>query len=192
LINITGIIAPPSAPTTLTATAVSQTQINLSWTDNANNETAYKVERSPNGTDSWVEIAGSLPANTSTFNNTGLTANTTYFYRVRASNAGGDSPYSNVASATTEGETATAISTEIDKAIVVYPNPSKGDFMVDASQLSTAVQGITLYNNLGVKISSQKMQSNVLELKFSHLPKGVYYLEVQTQMGKTLKKIVID
>ncbi|MFN3316012.1 MAG: fibronectin type III domain-containing protein, partial [Raineya sp.] len=110
-INITGIVAPPTAPTTLTATAVSQTQINLSWTDNANNETAYKVERSPNGTDSWVEIAGSLAANTNTFENTGLTANTTYFYRVRASNAGGDSPYSNVASATTLPNAPTAPTT---------------------------------------------------------------------------------
>jgi len=38
--------SPPAAPSGLSATAVAKTQINLSWTDNANNETGFKIERS--------------------------------------------------------------------------------------------------------------------------------------------------
>jgi hypothetical protein len=43
-----------------------------------------------------------MGANITYYTNTGLTANTSYSYRVRASNAGGDSAYSNIATATTK------------------------------------------------------------------------------------------
>ncbi|MFQ5812711.1 MAG: M4 family metallopeptidase [Anaerolineae bacterium] len=90
----------PTPPTNLTATAVSQAQIDLSWTDNSNNESGFKIEQSPNGTSNWTQVA-TVGANVTTYSNTGLTCNTTYYYRVRAYNAGGDSTYSNTANATT-------------------------------------------------------------------------------------------
>ena len=92
----------PAAPTNLTATAVSSSQINLAWTDNANNETGFKIERCQNaGCVNFVEIA-TVGADVTTFSDTGLAASTTYDYRVRATNAGGDSAYSNTAEATTQ------------------------------------------------------------------------------------------
>ena len=98
------IIAAPSAPSDLTATAATNAlQINLTWTDNSTNEDGFIVERSPNGTDTWTQI-GAPAANTTSFNDTSaaLTVGTTYFYRVRAvSNTFGMSDNSNVASATT-------------------------------------------------------------------------------------------
>ena len=89
----------PAAPTNLTATAASSSQINLSWTDNSNNETGFKVDRSKNGR-GFTEIA-TRGADVTTYASTGLAASTTYYYRVRAYNGGGNSGYSNVASATT-------------------------------------------------------------------------------------------
>ncbi len=92
---------PPADPSGLTATAVSSSQINLSWTDNSNNESGFKIERCQGaGCTNFGEIT-QVGAGVTTFNNTGLTASTTYVYRVRAFNAGGDSGYSNTASATT-------------------------------------------------------------------------------------------
>jgi len=90
---------PPAAPVNLTATVASSSQINLSWTAGSANHTGFKVERSLNGT-TYSQI-GTTAANVTTFNNTGLSAATLHYYRVRANNAQGDSPYSNVASATT-------------------------------------------------------------------------------------------
>ena len=89
----------PTAPSGLTANGVTSNQINLAWFDNAANESTYHVERSLNGS-TWSEIA-TLPANTVSFSSGGLAANTTYYFRVRASNSAGYSAYGNTAFATT-------------------------------------------------------------------------------------------
>jgi hypothetical protein len=87
-------------PTPLTALPLSQSQIRLSWPDPNTIETGYKIERSPNGTSGWTQIA-TVGANVVTYTNAGLTCGTPYFYRVRAYNAVGDSSYSNVANVVT-------------------------------------------------------------------------------------------
>ena len=90
----------PAAPSSLTATAASTSQINIRWTDNSSNEDNFKIEYSNNGGSSWTVLA-TLSANTTSYSSTGLTANTSYAYRVYASNTTGNSAYSNTASATT-------------------------------------------------------------------------------------------
>jgi titin len=91
--------APPVAPANLAATPVSKSQINLAWSDLANNETGFKIERSLDGT-TFTQV-GTVNANVTSYASTGLQANKKYFYRVRANNSYGDSPYSNIASART-------------------------------------------------------------------------------------------
>jgi C1A family cysteine protease/predicted secreted protein len=93
----------PNAPAALQAMPASQTQINLSWTDDSPNEDGFTIERSPNGSGAWTQIA-SVAANVTTYANTGLALRKTYYFRVRAFNAIGNSSYSNVAQATTFGE----------------------------------------------------------------------------------------
>jgi hypothetical protein len=90
----------PSAPSGLLATPVSSSQVSLSWTDNANNETGFKIERKTGAGGTYSQIA-TPGANATSYPDTGLAAGTTYYYRVRANNASGDSPYSNEANATT-------------------------------------------------------------------------------------------
>ncbi|MGH9363080.1 MAG: PA14 domain-containing protein, partial [Thermoanaerobaculia bacterium] len=91
--------SPPAAPSGLAAAAASKSQINLSWTDNSTNETSFKIERSRDNA-SFSQIA-QVGANTTAYSDTGLRRNALYYYRVRASNASGDSAYSNTASART-------------------------------------------------------------------------------------------
>ncbi len=93
---------PPTAPGTLVATAISGSQISLSWgaAQDDVGVTGYRVERCEGAACSdFVKVA--TPTGT-TFDDTGLTPNTTYGYVVRATDAAGNlGPYSNVASATT-------------------------------------------------------------------------------------------
>src|SRR5205823_3988524 len=94
---------PPTAPAGLTATTVSTTQINLAWTASTDNVgvTGYLVERCQgSGCTTFVQITS---VTTTTFSNTGLTAGTSYSYRVRATDgAGNRSAYSNTATAVTQ------------------------------------------------------------------------------------------
>jgi hypothetical protein len=93
-------LQPPVAPSTLTAAAVSSSQINLTWKDNAGNESSYYVERSVSG-GAWGRLV-TLAANATSYSDTGLQPQTSYSYRVQAYNAAGVSAYSNEATATTQ------------------------------------------------------------------------------------------
>jgi hypothetical protein len=95
----------PDTPTNLAATAISHDQIDLSWTDNSDDEEGFKVERwgvslPPYDLPLWKEIfiVGPDGAN---YSDTGLACNTNYRYRLRAYNESGDSGYTQVVSATT-------------------------------------------------------------------------------------------
>ncbi len=89
----------PAAPTGLTATASSSSQINLSWTGSSG-ATSYSVFSSTTNGGPYSQVASGV-ASTS-YSNTGLTAGTTYYYVVQACNSDGCSGDSNQASATTQ------------------------------------------------------------------------------------------
>jgi hypothetical protein len=92
---------PPAAPTNLKATAVSRSQINLSWIDNSNNENGFRIERCQGSKcTNFVQIAN-VSEDVSNHSDVGLRRSTIYRYRVRAYNANGNSAYSNVVSART-------------------------------------------------------------------------------------------
>ncbi len=112
---------PPAAPSALTATAVSSSAIDLTWIDNSGDETGFDIERSLDGT-TFAALA-STGADITSFTDTGLNPNTTYWYRVNAGNAGGTSAWSNTASATTSD---VGSSLEVDSVVVSTVNAGKG------------------------------------------------------------------
>ena len=87
----------PPAPTGLAATAISGTEIDLSWTDDANTGN-YNVYQSTVSGGPYTLIASGIV--TTSYADTGPTEGTTYYYVVTAVNGYGESPYSNEASAT--------------------------------------------------------------------------------------------
>ncbi len=91
---------PPEAPTGLSALETGSSTIGLTWTDASDNETRFEVERAEGSENSWSQVGTPAP-NITTFEDTGLTPNTTYRYRVRACNETGCSNASGEASATT-------------------------------------------------------------------------------------------
>ena len=89
------------APSGLVATTVSNSQIDLTWTDNSSDETSFRIERSTDGAN-WIEI-DSVSADVTAYSDQNLNCETQYYYRVRAYRVSDDaySPYSNTDSDTT-------------------------------------------------------------------------------------------
>ena len=107
--NTVGLTPPPpppppppiAAPTALAGTPTSSS-IALTWTDNATNETGFRLDRcSGAGCTNFAQVGTNLAANTVTFTDQGLTASTQYSYRIRAFNATDSSAWSSAATVTT-------------------------------------------------------------------------------------------
>ncbi|MCA1628230.1 MAG: fibronectin type III domain-containing protein, partial [Acidobacteria bacterium] len=169
-VDITVSPAPPSAPTGLTATAASSSQINLSWTDNSNDETGFKIERKKGAGGSYAEVT-TVGANVTTYNDTGLSAATQYYYRVRAHNAGVNSGYSNEANATTNdtapaapsGLTAAAASSSQVNLTWIDNSTNETGFKIERktdaagtyAQVGTVGAGVTTYSDIGLTAATQ-------------------------------------
>jgi fibronectin type 3 domain-containing protein len=117
--------SPPSQVTGLTVTTASNTQLNLSWTANppGDNVTSYNVYR---GTTAGFPVTPGTTTpiatpTTNSYSNTGLTASTTYYYKVAAVNSGGIGPLSAEASGTTA-----AAAPDTTPPIVAITQPATG------------------------------------------------------------------
>jgi C1A family cysteine protease/predicted secreted protein len=163
-------VAVPAAPSGLTATAASRTQINLAWTDNSNNETGFKVERSADGS-SWTVVTSTLAANTTSYSDTGLYCGTRYYYRVKATNTAGDSSTSNTANTLTSAcsgppAAPTNLQTTPSSRRValswVDNSTNESGFKIERSpdgtsdwkQIGTSLANVTTYNDSSVSCAS--------------------------------------
>jgi parallel beta-helix repeat protein len=100
--------SPPDAPSNLTTAAVASSRIDLQWADNSDDESGFQIERRVAG--GTFSAVASVGANVTSYSDIGLSAGTTYEYRLSAVNSTGQSPASNVASATTPAAPTTSVS----------------------------------------------------------------------------------
>jgi endoglucanase len=139
--------AAPAAPTGLTAVAASSSAINLSWnavTPPANCTSSYAVFRGASS--GFTPAAGNQVGTTSgtTFSNSGLTASTTYYYKVEAIDAAGPSPASGQASATTLAPSAGGFACHVGYSISTqWPGGFQGLLSISNTGTS-AINGWTL------------------------------------------------
>ena len=130
------VITVPGAPTDLSASAVGETQINLSWTAPGENGGApisgYKIESSPDGNANWTELVANTGNTTTTYAHIGLAVGTTRHYRVSAINSAGAGDPSNIDDATVIITTVTLRTQSIPEgigtaALLVTLNQPAGD-----------------------------------------------------------------
>lgn len=88
------------APSGLSVGSATPTTLTLTWTDNSSGEDGFKIERSADGVSGWTQIS-TVAAGVQTYQNTGLSFSTTYYYRVRAYNSQINSDYTSVANGST-------------------------------------------------------------------------------------------
>ena len=140
------------APAGLTATAVSETQIDLSWTapisDGGSEITSYLLEYSTDGGSTFMELHTTADAVTLRYSHTGLTAGTEYHYRVAAINSIGTGAYASVSATTNDVSVAPAEPTGL---IAIATSSTQIDlsWTVPADG-GSAITGYTLqYNKAG-------------------------------------------
>jgi hypothetical protein len=132
----TTLTTPPTAPTIATATPLSNSSIRWNFTDNASDETGFKVYDTSN-----VLKATCASANLSSCTETGLSTSTSYTRKVVAYNAGGNSAYS---STTTTSTMAIACAPSLsDSTHIVYSNCSFPNTIVDFADSERYLTGIT-------------------------------------------------
>jgi hypothetical protein len=158
---------PPTAPSNLAATAVSSSQINVTWRDNANNETEFRIERKTGASGAWSQIS-TAGTDATGYSNTGLSANTTYYYRVRACNLAGCSGYSAESSATTS-----------------EPPPGTGTLQVRALLNGRVWSGRVNYTLTGPTI----INGASVTARFTSRPTGTYTL-VYNSGGPTGARLI--
>lgn len=181
----------PSAPANLTATSAGTGKIQLSWS-NVSGETGFIVQRSSDGTDGWTGIATIAPGDT-TYEDTGLSASTTYYYRVVTTSALTDSSPSNVASATTDGlvygltNNGEVVAIDVDTAVTTQigtlafgtaagnRDPLTGDFYY--IEQNTNTPRVAVWNpttNTNVTLTTLSLPGPVMRAAFS--AQGVLYI----------------
>jgi hypothetical protein len=148
------LVLPPVAPSNLVASAVSASQINLTYNDNSGNENRFELERASSAAGPWSLFHTNSPDHPF-FNHTDLTANTTIYYRVKACNSAGCSPYSNIANATTfsSRDEVARKSAEPELKIEASPNPFAQKVMLRFTVEKTQQAKLEIFDLKGVLVS---------------------------------------
>lgn len=145
----------PDAPSNLQASTASSTQIDLSWTDNSDNEDGFYIYRSTSSGTSKSDYTqiDSVGSNTTSYSDTGLSSGTTYYYRVSAFNSDGESSLSNEANTTTLSSvsgTVTLNSSGVSGATVYIIDDTNGDLEATATTDSNGNYSVDVPNGLTV------------------------------------------
>ncbi len=155
------------APTDFVGISPSPAQISLTWTERATDETGYRLERRME-VGSYSVIAPSLPANTNSYSDSGLTDGTRYYYRLRAHNDIGDSPayLTNETSAVTQlspptGLTVTAVSSSSASLSWTDHSQSEAGYKIERRvsdgafvEIGQVGQNVTTFSNSGLNAST--------------------------------------
>ncbi len=182
--NIANAVTILAAPSGLTATEVSTSQINLTWTDNDGGlATSYAIDRSTTSTGGFAQI-GTAASGATAYTDSTVASNTTYYYEVDAVDAVTTSAFSNVAGASTLGipttVNATAVSVgQIDLTWVDHDGGVATSYNIDRSttntggftQIATVGSGATAYTDSPL------------------FPSTTYYYEVQAVDGTLISAL---
>ena len=154
----TSLIQSINTPDNLNLSPYSCDQINLSWTDNSDNETGFEIWSSLTSDNSYAVI-DTTEANDTSYSDTGLDASTEYFYKIRAINDQTISEFTEVDSATTYGipEAPDANDTSYcagNEEAVLVANGDSINWYSDSDLTDTIFEGDTLYTGLTQEIDT--------------------------------------
>ncbi|MCH6257813.1 hypothetical protein MLD52_14745 [Puniceicoccaceae bacterium K14] len=155
--NITSVLAiqAPPSPENVTATE-DDGNTQLSWSDIANNETGYRIQRRNKDADDWTEIA-SLAAGTTSYTDTGAVLEDQYTYRIIAAGSNADSAFSATA----------AVQGLLDSLVINLSTRAKAgadqDVLIAGFVVSGSGEGEFLIRAIGPELENQGLEGLALE-----------------------------
>lgn len=192
-------LQPPFEPGNLNANATSSSRINLNWSDNSSNETSFRIERSTNAGTNWF-YRDSVPANTITYIDSGLTANTIYHYRVSSRNIVGYSQPSNTAFDTTLLPTGIITNNNnipsYYKLHQNYPNPFNPVTKIKFDIPQQSFTKLVIYDISGKEVSvlvSKELTPGSYEAEFNvaDLASGIYFYKLSSKGFTEVKRLIV-
>lgn len=196
-VTITFLVPPPTAPSNLSAVAVSGTEVRLMWSDSSSTETGFIIERAESSGE-FVPLT-TVNANSTTYSDNAVAPATQYSYRVIAFNSGGNSAASDTVTITTpqsapiapmnlvaRGVSTTRIeltwedrSTNEEKFVVQRKSGKK--WITVAELPASAATGPVLYSDIN-------LSANTSYTYIVHAENSVGSSSSNTASGKTLRR----
>ncbi len=182
--NTAGVDTQLLSPTDLSASSTtSGYRVDLTWSDHATDESAYTVERSPDGSANWTILNSSLGPNATSYSDASVMPITRYYYRVKATNSIGSSSYSNIASVTTINDTPRAPSNLSESRTgnpqnqtinLTWTDNSNNEtsFVIERSTTSNFASGVVTMN-VGANITSYSDRALARQTTYYYRVKAV-------------------
>lgn len=167
----------PAAPTGVTATALSGTQIKFDWTDNATDELSYEVQIDTDPGFGTATLTQGLAVDLETYTFTGLVAGTQYYMRARAVNASGNGSWSSAANTFTLGSPPTrldnvgAFATATDSFRLVW-----GDDVGDEDYYELERNSASDFTGTS---STTTVTTGTVHYDWTTVPSGTWYVRVR-------------
>jgi len=188
-INLTGTFittpappTPPPAPATLIATAISATQIDVTWA-NVTGETGFEVQKSSSSTTGFSTIA-TVGVNITTYSDTDASGHSTYYYRVRSLGVGGaTSAWSPVASASTPNRN--PVFTAIPDQTLQQSSPTAQTINISVTDPDNDPINFTFVGLPGSPAITSFISNSYGQgtLSLTNVPAGTYNITVQASDG---------
>ncbi|MCR6642579.1 MAG: T9SS type A sorting domain-containing protein [Sporocytophaga sp.] len=186
-ITIKSFEAPPAMPDNLEATAISSSQIKLTWIDKSTNESGFVIEKLSMEFQEF-EILDTVFSGTE-YTDHFLNAGTSYTYRVYAYNATSHSDYAGPVSAVTF--TVTGVEDKREKEFTIFPNPTTGNVQISAKDAQT-IDHLRVYNDKGTIIYSlENVHSDHFQLNLNNMASGVYMIQITSESSTSNEKLIV-
>ena len=168
-------------PLNVVATAIDDNTIKVEWNAIASAE-SYNVYRASLTRNSEYEFIVNVKE--TSFTDTGLDANTKYFYSVTAVYAdGSESEKSESAEATTKPESIE----ELTLSFNIYPNPVSDMLFIETE---VEIEEVSIFDIYGRRQELSLISCQPSAIDVSGLNSGVYFVKVVTSEGEAMKRIV--
>lgn len=178
----------PQAPVANDASSINNTSFTANW-EIVEGAAAYLLFVSEDNFQTY--LPGYIPKyseqNFATV--TGLQAGKTYYYKVLAVKETGYSDYSNIISAQT---TTTHIAVERETLFLIYPNPARNFFTIEAPNIDGSLTTIEVVNICGQEILKTSIASKTIKIDTALWTDGIYFIRLNTASGTLTRKLIIS